>query len=446
MAQPPRQPGAEGAAFVRDIVSDPNNVPDVMLLYGYLGASSEEGHERLYLGADLTNYVEVPANAVLHRMAAPKEQDPHGGTTLWVKKDAKLIYKMAPAAQALANYFAGAIQAQAQAGPAAPLPTPPLTIGGCTVQPAACPPVTVVGPACTQANTCGIDCSVVCPTRPPHATCGIDCSVVCPTRPPHGTCGQPCQSFATPCPTHPVQCTHVAPCPTHVATCPPHVSCGVDCTVIGPLCQTHHATCAPVCTRITPCQPTHGQPQCPFPTEVTCAPVCQASPAPFCGPPHVTAAACSVGCLPGGGQEQVAQMAARCFAGTAAPVNTLWCSLVCHTQVVVQCGTFHTPCCPVQTLRGASCAVICGSFHTPCCPVTLEPGCPRPTWACPESLACPSLPCPSFACGPGGPGGPGPVEQAAGQWGGWASMWCSNMCTGNFCHTPRHPCTPFCPQ
>src|SRR4029453_9969983 len=113
MAQPRKRSGNDDAQFVRDIVSDPKNVPDVMLLYGYLGASSEEGHERLYLTPDLAHYVEVPKSAILHRMPAPKEQDPHGGVTLWVNKGAALIYKMSPAGQALAHYFAGGIQAAA---------------------------------------------------------------------------------------------------------------------------------------------------------------------------------------------------------------------------------------------------------------------------------------------------------------------------------------------
>ena len=58
MAQAPR--AANGDDFVRHIVHDPKNVPDVTLLYGYPGASSEEGHERLYLSPDLSAYVEVP--------------------------------------------------------------------------------------------------------------------------------------------------------------------------------------------------------------------------------------------------------------------------------------------------------------------------------------------------------------------------------------------------
>jgi hypothetical protein len=58
MARAPHESGGEktggdDASFVRDIVSDPKNVPDVMLLYGYMGASSEEGHDRLYLSPDL---------------------------------------------------------------------------------------------------------------------------------------------------------------------------------------------------------------------------------------------------------------------------------------------------------------------------------------------------------------------------------------------------------
>ena len=108
-----------------------------MRLYGYPGASSEEGHERLYLNPDLTNYVEVPTAAILHRMAVPTDQDPYGAIVLWVKKDAALIYKMTPAAQALAHYFAGAIQGAAAAagagiaaGPAAG-PINPLLFTAC---------------------------------------------------------------------------------------------------------------------------------------------------------------------------------------------------------------------------------------------------------------------------------------------------------------------------
>jgi hypothetical protein len=82
MAPAPDQPNADGASFVREIVSDPKNVPDVILLYGYLGASSEEGHNRLYLSPDLANYVEIPKEAVLQKIAGIQPGWPEGARKL----------------------------------------------------------------------------------------------------------------------------------------------------------------------------------------------------------------------------------------------------------------------------------------------------------------------------------------------------------------------------
>ena len=140
-----------------------------MLLTGYLGASSEEAHERLYLSADLTNYVEIPNTAILHQAPLPKEQDAHGGVTLWVRKDAALQYKMAPAAQALANYFAGAIQAGAQGAP-----------GGAG---AAAGPRATIGVHCATFN-CSLHCATeITPCINTHAnTCFCPITHACPSQ------------------------------------------------------------------------------------------------------------------------------------------------------------------------------------------------------------------------------------------------------------------------
>src|SRR5260370_1364399 len=114
MAKAPDHTGV--SPFVREIVPDPSNVPEGTLVYGYLGASSEADHERLYLRADLAHYVEIPTSAILRRMAAPADLDPRGGITLWVKKDAKLLYKALPGAQSLSQFFTGQIQTGAAAG------------------------------------------------------------------------------------------------------------------------------------------------------------------------------------------------------------------------------------------------------------------------------------------------------------------------------------------
>src|SRR5580700_7312048 len=123
MAQAPQTPGGNDN-FIRHIVTDPKNVPDVMLLTGYLGASSQEDHERLYLSPDLSNYVEIPKAAILHQAPLPKEQAAHG----------------------LANYFAGAIQAGAQGAPRG---------AGAAVGPRA-----TIGVHCATFN-----CSLHCPTE-----------------------------------------------------------------------------------------------------------------------------------------------------------------------------------------------------------------------------------------------------------------------------------------
>src|SRR6266851_5788027 len=131
MAQSQQPDRGDEAEFVRQLVTDPKNVPDVMPLYGYPGASSEENHDRLYLSSDLSNYVEVPRDAILHRSAVPREQDASGAVVIWVKRDAPLIYKTTASGNALAQYFAGAIAAGAVAGPQ--VPQLPITL------PAACP-------------------------------------------------------------------------------------------------------------------------------------------------------------------------------------------------------------------------------------------------------------------------------------------------------------------
>ena len=377
MAHAPQHPGGNDAAnFIRQIVGDPKNVPDVTLLTGYLGASSEEGHERLYLSTDLANYVEIPKAAILHQAPLPKEQDPHGGVTLWVKKDAALQYKMAPAAQALANYFAGAIQAGAQgAGPVAQ-PLQPATFAQ-AVCPVTLPNVCRV----TQVHTC--DCTVVGPACVTH----------------HATCN--CTAARTPCPA---------------------VSCGIDCTVFGPACQTHHPFCIP----------TRNQPGCPFPSEVcTHVGACNSPHPGFCPLPQVAAGAgpmpqgrsfvdCSIVC-----PTRIGPCLSHHF--TCAPCVTqhpLQCSIACPTRLEFSCNPACNitriescnPACNVTrfetcnlachvTRVEVSCVIACNNTNAVFCPVASGVACPQVSLGCPQA---------SVACGgfPGQGGFGGPVAQA----------------------------------
>jgi hypothetical protein len=222
MAHAPRESSGDvSAEFVRHIVSDPKNVPDVMLLNGYLGASSEEAHERLYLRPDLSNYVEIPRSAILYQATLPKEQDAHGGVTVWVRRDAALQYRMAPAAQALANYFAGAIAAGAAARP--------IGAGGTMPQ---CQPIPA---GATAPNVCLITPNLCCYASQHEGSCAQ--TPGCPT---HNNAQTPC----APCATMDNAPTVCVPCETQNNAATPCVPCATP--------QWH-------CTRVAACYPTPQQ-------------------------------------------------------------------------------------------------------------------------------------------------------------------------------------------
>ena len=271
--------------FVSKIVTDPKNPPHTLLLKGFIGASSEEGHVRLYFDSELSDYIEIPEAAILHSQEVPKEKSPIGGSYVWIQRDAVLIHGPVVAERPKASFLQGRImQAAAAAAPflpqtitgplcntiidgctdsgprcpsqvTCPAPCPPHTLTGTTCPAPMCPPPTQNGPNCptTPLFTCS---GPNCPTTPDATCCGPNCPTF-----PANTCGGPrCPTVSgTTCP---------APCP------PPPTRTGTTCpapcprpTQIGPNC--------PV-TSVGPHCVTVNDPGCPFPTEVghTCVAPC----------------------------------------------------------------------------------------------------------------------------------------------------------------------------
>ena len=95
--------------FVGRIVQDPNEPPNVMLLSGYLGSSSEEGHVRLYLDEELCRYVELPEKAIRHTQELPPEQSPLGGSLVWIDRDAEVLHGAAGSERRKATFLEGQI-------------------------------------------------------------------------------------------------------------------------------------------------------------------------------------------------------------------------------------------------------------------------------------------------------------------------------------------------
>lgn len=58
------------------LVSDPRNPPDLSMLQGWLGASSEDKHRRLYLDPELSQSLEIPDDAIVHTQKRPNQRQP----------------------------------------------------------------------------------------------------------------------------------------------------------------------------------------------------------------------------------------------------------------------------------------------------------------------------------------------------------------------------------
>src|SRR5258708_17742534 len=196
--------------FISKIVKDPTNPPKTILLKGYLGESSEEGHTRLYLDAQLSNYVEVPDDAILHEQDVPKDQSPLGETYVWIDQDAQVIHGAAGPQRQKSKFLEGPIAAAAAGaglGPIAPVsgigpacqtgiqcfPTPlcvPTPFPFCDPQTPVCTPlphcVATPLPFChvtadCQLQTAGCPVTPACPSPTPFIGCPISRLLPCNT-------------------------------------------------------------------------------------------------------------------------------------------------------------------------------------------------------------------------------------------------------------------------
>jgi len=364
--------------FVAKVVKDPKQPPDTILLTGYIGKSSEEGHTRLYFDPELKNYVEIPNDAILHTQQIPPEHSSLGGAHVWIKSDAELIHGKVGPSRTKAKFFEGPIGAAAAAAGAAGAAPQAITQINCppTHAPLLCPHtalapcISVPLPQCLPPTplhpVCPTHVFTQCPT-PLHGCPPLTAVTQCPS-PLHG-CPTPLHPLCPPTPLHPI----CPPTPLHPA-CPPtpqHPLCPP--TPLHPICPPTplHPACPP--TPLHPLCPPTPPVLCPTPTinVVACGPhltqqaQCVASPAPACGG------------FPGGPGGPVEHAALGAQAGLH-PTSPAVCQLftpacpsahhICPTNPVF---CHHSPFCP---------SPFCPSLHVPC---VTTPGCPFPTPGCP---------------------------------------------------------------
>jgi hypothetical protein len=460
--KPENKAGPKQDDLIAKLVKDPKAPPDALLLSGFVGASSEEGHTRLYF--TLEDYVEIPNDAILLAQEIPKEHSPLGGTLLWIKSDAELIHGKVGPNRLKAKFLEGRIQQEfvrAQAAGAAGGPLPPRTLPdgpGCPTQ---------FGPQCPTLapGFCPSHVPIGCPTNPAACT---HIGVQCPTHHP------PCTQFGAGCPTHQPTChtcagpgcgfTHLPPCPlTHQ---PPCTHSGPPCPTFGPTilqccqpslvipCPTHHPPCTVsgpgchtagatiplaccqietvhqnICTRFGPECPIHSIVQ-PCPPH-TIAPPCPVQSGFICGGFGGSAA-----CQPGGPVQVGPVQAAAHFAAGQPFQPSVQCLTVQACSIAGNCPTTDGACtvvglnCPSQqgicTAVDPNCVMPTQQFPcppTPFCPPTQTPACPTHHVACTvdiracintvnpqqcpiQSAFCPTPACPThhvIACTTGGP-------------------------------------------
>lgn len=104
-----QKPNLKTDNFISKIVSDPKQVPETLMLSGFLGASSEDKHTRLYFDAQLSSYVEIPDEGILHTQDYPADASPLGGSYVWIKKDAMLIHGKVNSERTKAKFLEGPI-------------------------------------------------------------------------------------------------------------------------------------------------------------------------------------------------------------------------------------------------------------------------------------------------------------------------------------------------
>ncbi|MDB5241781.1 MAG: hypothetical protein JWP57_2406 [Spirosoma sp.] len=78
--------------WVGAVRSDPRNMDQLTMLQGYLGASSEAGHIRVYSDDSLNTFVEVPEEAILYSVKMAPAESSLGGSKLWLRADAVITF------------------------------------------------------------------------------------------------------------------------------------------------------------------------------------------------------------------------------------------------------------------------------------------------------------------------------------------------------------------
>lgn len=226
--------------LVEALASDPGKPPEkATRLFGFPGPAAESGATRLWLDPDLTSYVDVPDEAIVHSQTLDNDE----GTMLWVEPEAKLTYSTTRSQEVQAEFLGGSI-AEGNLSKAALRPQPGLPWGE--------------RPRITIWSYVWFECM---PSE--QVPCRVSFDIPCISR------QLPCQTRDFPCRTQEVICiTPGIACRTEPPICPElsNLRCptpGVPCTperVVSPVgpCEEELGGVTPVVDPVGPFRPRGG--------------------------------------------------------------------------------------------------------------------------------------------------------------------------------------------
>jgi hypothetical protein len=92
-------------AFIKQVRPDPGQTDPVAVLNGYVGESGSDDKIRLYADESLSEYVDIAKSDILY--AEPDEENPLGGSRVWVKQQAQLNHSDAYSQGDMYNEYMG---------------------------------------------------------------------------------------------------------------------------------------------------------------------------------------------------------------------------------------------------------------------------------------------------------------------------------------------------
>jgi hypothetical protein len=84
--------------FVEHVVTDPSDPPTTVMFTGFAGRAVSSDEVRFYLDAELSSFVDIRRDDVLHTQVLPPAQAPLGGQFVWARRNADLVRTLEEAA------------------------------------------------------------------------------------------------------------------------------------------------------------------------------------------------------------------------------------------------------------------------------------------------------------------------------------------------------------